>query len=78
MAVVNQRLKPHGGNTMSAGIAGAIFRELDVCRSLFDSLAGRLENNAGVVDYHPLAVLAAEGKRKIDTVMDMVDRGVLA
>lgn len=58
--------------------AGAVYRELDVCRSLFDSLADRLENNAGVRDYHSLAVLASEGMRKVDAIMDMIDRGQIA
>jgi hypothetical protein len=32
-----------------------------------------LENNAGIRDYHPLAVLAEEGARKIDLIADLLD-----
>ncbi len=52
-----------------------ILRDLDVCRSLFESLDYQLENNAGIRDYHSLAVLASEGVRKIDGLADRFDRG---
>ncbi|MBK5275163.1 MAG: hypothetical protein JJE30_08935 [Desulfuromonadales bacterium] len=63
---------------MNAETAGKVFSELDVCRSLFDSLAHTLEYNVGVRDYHPLSVLAQEGKRKIDSIVDQIDRGRMA
>lgn len=63
---------------MNLETAGNVFRELDVCRSLFDSLAYQLENNAGIGDFHPLAVLAGEGRRKVDNIVDAIDRGLVA
>lgn len=53
---------------------GAILKELDVCRSLFESLSYQLENNAGIKDFHGLAVLASEGVRKADLICDMLDQ----
>ena len=46
--------------------------------SLFASLAHQLEYNTGIGDYWPLAVLATEGKRKIDSIVDQLDRGQMA
>lgn len=63
---------------MKTETAAAVLRELDVCRSLFDSLAYQLENNATIGDYWPLAVLAGEGKRKIDGIVDEIDRAGMA
>ena len=48
-------------------------KTLDEARSIFDVLATLLENNAAVADYHPLAVLAADGRDKLDRVADMID-----
>jgi hypothetical protein len=59
---------------MNAGTTAEILKKLDVCRSLFYSLAYQLENNAGIADYWPLSVLAAEGQRKIGGIADMMDR----
>lgn len=49
-------------------------RELDVCRSLFESLSYQLENNVGIKDFYGLSVLAGEGVRKCDNIADMLDR----
>ncbi|MGE0917928.1 hypothetical protein [Trichlorobacter lovleyi] len=57
-------------------IVNNALRELDVCRSLFESLSYQLENNVGIKDFHGLAVLAEEGKRKCDGIADMLDRAV--
>ncbi|MDR3581572.1 MAG: hypothetical protein P4L44_16545 [Oryzomonas sp.] len=59
---------------MNAVTTAAVFRELDVCRCFFDSLSNQLKNNAGIADYHPLAVLTAEGRRKIDGIVDQIDQ----
>lgn len=53
---------------------GAILRELDVCRSLFESIEHALENNAGLKDLHSWAMLAGEGVRKLDAVADLIDK----
>lgn len=60
---------------MTTETAGAIFRELDVIRSINESLQHMLENNAGIRDYHGLATLAGESVRKVDFIVDMLDRG---
>lgn len=52
---------------------GAILKELDAARGIFDVLSILLENNAAVRDYHSLAVLAADGRGKLDHVADMMD-----
>ena len=52
--------------------------DLDVCQSLFTTLAVQLENNAMIADYHPLAMLAAEGAKKINCVFDAVERAGMA
>lgn len=57
---------------MSPKETNSILRDLDACRSLFDVLSHMLENNAGVKDLHSLAVLAAEGKRKCDSMVDVL------
>ena len=75
MAGGSQNLNPKGDNTMSADQRAALLYNLDVCHSLFATLAHTLENNAAVGDYHPLAVIAAEGKRKINCIADAIDRG---
>jgi len=75
MAVVNQRSKPHRGNTMNADQKAALLYDLDVCQSLFSTLANALENNATLGDYHPLAVLAQEGFKKMNSIADQLDRG---
>lgn len=49
-----------------------VLRDLDSCRSILDVLATLLENNAAVSDYHSLAVLAADGRGKIDSVIDVL------
>lgn len=51
-----------------------VLKTLDEARSIFDVLANLLENNASVADYHSLAVLAADGRGKLDHVADMVDQ----
>ena len=53
---------------------GAILKELDVVRSICESLSYQLENNAGIKDFHGLAVLASEGARKSDLICDMLDK----
>lgn len=45
-------------------------RELDICRSLFDSLEYILEHNHSIKDTHSLAMLAQDGKDRIDAVID--------
>ena len=60
---------------MNAGTTAAVFMELDVCKSLFDSLAYQLEHNEGITDTWSLAVLALEGKRKIGGIVERIDRG---
>ena len=57
---------------MSPKETNSILRDLDACRSLFDVLSHMLENNAGVKDLHSLAVLAAEGRRKCDNMVDVL------
>ncbi len=49
-----------------------ILRELDACNATFTVLAHLLENNVGVADLYPLAVLAEEGRRKTDAIADML------
>lgn len=49
-----------------------VMRDLDVALSLFDVLEHLLENNSGVRDFHHLAVLAGEGKRKLNGVVDVL------
>lgn len=51
-----------------------VLKTLDEARSIFDVLAHMLENNAGIRDLHSLAVLAADGRGKVDRVADMLDR----
>jgi hypothetical protein len=51
-----------------------VLKTLDEARSIFDVLATMLENNATVRDLHSLAVLAEDGKCKLDHVADMMDR----
>lgn len=53
----------------------ALLFDLDVCDSIFRTLAIQLENNATISDYHPLAVLAQVGVNKINRVFDTIDRG---
>lgn len=57
---------------MSPRETTCVLRNLDACRSVFDVLSHMLENNAGVVDLHSLAVLAADGRRKCDEVIDVL------
>jgi len=52
----------------------ATLKTLDEARSIFDVLSTLLENNAAVGDYHSLAVLAADGRGKLDRVADKIDR----
>ncbi len=59
-------------------MTAAILQELDSIRSINEVLSIVLENNAGVRDYHGLAVLAGEAVRKADRVVDMLDRGSVA
>jgi len=49
-----------------------MYENLEVCRSLFDTVAYSLENNIHVKDYRPLAVLAEEGRRKVDAIIATV------
>jgi len=49
-----------------------MLRELETCHALFYSLFLLLDNNMMVSDYRPLAVMAADGKRKLDGLMDLV------
>lgn len=49
-----------------------VMRDLDVALSLFDALEFMLENNVGVRDLHHLAVMAGEGKRKLNGVVDVL------
>lgn len=57
---------------MSPRETNSVLRDLDVCRSLFDSLGHILENNVGFQDLHSLAMLASEGKRKCDNIIDVL------
>lgn len=57
---------------MSPRETTSVLRNLDAARSIFDVLSHMLENNAGVVDMHSLACLAAEGKRKCDDMIDVL------
>lgn len=57
---------------MSPRETTSVLRDLDAARSILDILAVLLENNAPISDYHSLAVLAAEGRRKIDSVVDVL------
>lgn len=50
----------------------AMLRELETCHALFYSLFLLLDNNMMVSDYRSLAVMAADGKRKLDGLMDLV------
>lgn len=60
---------------MKADQKAALLYDLDVCQSLFSTLAHTLEHNATVGDFHPLAVLAQEGFKKINGIADLLDRG---
>ena len=62
---------------MNADQKAALLYNLDVCDSLFRTLALQLENSAILADLHPLAVLAQEGKNKISTILDSIDRAGL-
>lgn len=57
---------------MSPKDTNSVLRDLDSCRSLFDVLSRLLENNVLVDDYHVLAVLAADGRRKCDNMIDVL------
>ena len=57
---------------MSPRETSSVLRDLDSCRSLFDVLQKLLDNNALVDDYHSLAMLAAEGRRKCDNMIDVL------
>lgn len=63
---------------MNADQKAALLYDLDVCDSIFRTLANQLENNATVTDLHPLAVLAAEGAKKINCVFEAIGRAGLA
>lgn len=60
---------------MNADQKAALFYNLDVCQSIFSMLAYTLEHNSTVGDFHPLAVLAQEGFKKMNSVADQLDRG---
>ncbi|MEI6827564.1 MAG: hypothetical protein WCK54_18375 [Desulfuromonadales bacterium] len=62
---------------MTTDQTAALLFDLDVCQSLFTTLAHQLENSSMIADYHPLAVLAAEGAKKIGSVLDSIDRAGL-
>jgi hypothetical protein len=49
-----------------------MLRELEACHALFGSLEILLDNNALVTDYRSLAVMAADGKRKLDGLMYLI------
>lgn len=49
-----------------------VMRNLDVTLSILDSLEYMLEHNAGLKDMHSLACLAGEGRRKINSVVDVL------
>lgn len=51
-----------------------VLKSLDEARGIFDVLTTLLENNAPVSDYHSLAVLAADGRGKLDRVADLLDK----
>ena len=57
---------------MSPKETTSVLCDLDACRSIFDVLAHMLENNAGVLDLHSLACLAADGRRKCDNIIDVL------
>jgi len=57
---------------MTARDMSVVMRDLDVAISLFESLRIMLEHNTGVHDLHYLSVLAGEGKRKLDGVVDVL------
>lgn len=57
---------------MSPRETTSVLRDLDAARSILDVLSTLLENNAAVSDYHSLAVLAADGRSKIDNVIDVL------
>lgn len=57
---------------MTAQELSTVMRQLDVAISLFDSLNQMLENSSAVRDMHPLACLAAEGKRQLNQVVDVL------
>jgi len=57
---------------MSPRETSSVLRDLDSCRSLFDVLQKLLDNNVLVDDYHTLACLAADGRRKMDKVIDVL------
>ncbi len=57
---------------MSPKETTSVLRDLDVALAIFYVLAHVLENNAGVDDNHCLSVLAGEGKRKLDRVVDVL------
>ena len=78
MAARSQNSNPKGDNTMSADQRAALLYNLDVCDSIFRTLALQLENNATVADYHPLAMLAAEGAKKISCVFEAVEQAGMA
>lgn len=47
-----------------------VLRDLDVCQSLFSAIEHVLENTDSTFDRHALAVLAQEGKLKLDDVVN--------
>lgn len=47
-------------------------RELDICRALFESLEYILEHNHSVKDFHSLAMLAQDGKDRLDSAIDVL------
>lgn len=57
---------------MTARDTATLMRDLDVAHSILASLEYLLENNHNVRDLHYLSVLAGEGKRKLDAVVDLV------
>ena len=57
---------------MSPNKKATVMRDLDVALSIFDVLENLLENNAGVTDLHYLAVLAGQGKRSLNGVVDVL------
>jgi hypothetical protein len=60
---------------MNTDQKAALLYDLDVCQSIFSTLAHTLEHNATVGDFHPLAVLAQEGFKKMNSIADQLDRG---
>jgi len=49
-----------------------MMRDLDVARSIFYVLEHVLENNVGIDDNHCLSVLAGEGRRKLDSAVNVL------